>query len=164
MPIPSYRELVTLVLFSKKLDDLEKKRCAQAMLRYYEVDMANITGKLVTPLLKSTTSLHSLFGKESWIFFRLCGVKGKSYLPLPVSLWSENDDYQLFLGVARNYVVVNDVAERALLLAKMLQNKLTKKPDMKDKLVNIIPKLQKLVNANTKSDLFIDIHAHLMSL
>ena len=97
-------------------------------------------------------------------FFKLCGIQGKSFLPLPVTQWSENVDYKFLLGIANNYVVINDVAERAVLLAKRLQNNLTKNSDMKDKLVNIIPELQKLINVDKKSSLCRDLQEYLNSI
>ena len=57
--------------------------------------------------------------------------------------------------------MVNDVAERAVLLAKTLQNKLTKKKNVKDALVNIIPELRKICESKRKKYLFKDINTYL---
>ena len=59
--------------------------------------------------------------------------------------------------------IVNDVAERAVLLAKTLQNKLTKKSDIKHALVNVIPELRKICQSQTKDELFKDINLYLQN-
>ena len=73
-------------------------------------------------------------------------------------------DYKMLEKIVENFVVVNDVAERAVLLAKSLQNKLTKDSTIKNTLVNIIPELRKFCNSSKKSDLFMDINSHLRNL
>ena len=78
--------------------------------------------------------------------------------------WKYCNDYKMLENIVKNFVVVNDVAERAVLLAKSLQNKLTKGSKMKNKLVNIIPELRKICKSNKKVDLFIDINSHLRNL
>ena len=156
-------ELVTLSLFSKKIDNAVKNKCRKAMLNHYEETPGIITGKLITPLLSNSRStlIYNLFGKESWRLLRLCGVEGKSFLEHPVSSWDEHSDYKMLENIVKNVVVVNDVAERAVLLAKTLQNKLTKNSNMKEKLVNVIPELRKICKSGRKGDLFIDINAYL---
>ena len=67
-------------------------------------------------------------------------------------------------NIVKNFVVVNDVAERAVLLAKSLQNKLTKDSKMKNTLVNIIPELRKICKSNKKIDLFMDLNSYLRNL
>ena len=67
-------------------------------------------------------------------------------------------------NIGKNFVVVNDVAERAVLLVKSLQNKLTKNSKMKNTLVNVIPELRKICNSNKKVDLFMDINSYLRNL
>ena len=67
-------------------------------------------------------------------------------------------------NIGKNFVVVNDVAERAVLLVKSLQNKLTKNSKIKNTLVNIIPELRKICNSNKKVDLFMDINSYLRNL
>ena len=121
-------EFVVLSLFSTKIDDAQKNRCRKVMLKHYKEHLPSITGKLITPLLSETssTNISILFGEESWRLLRLCGIEGKSFLEKPASSWNNCSDYKMLGNIVKNFVVVNDVAERAVLLAKTLQNKLTK--------------------------------------
>ena len=66
-------------------------------------------------------------------------------------------------NIVSNFVVVNDVAERAVLLAKMIQNKFTKNPESKQALVNIVPELRKITDLRKKG-LFKDINSELKNL
>ena len=66
-------------------------------------------------------------------------------------------------NIASNFVVVNDAAERAVLLAKMIQNKLTKNSEAKHALVNIIPELRKISDFK-KKNLFKNINLELRNL
>ena len=102
-----------------------------------------------------------LFGKESWRLLRLCGIEGKSFLVQTASSWENCNDYKMLKNIVSNFVVVNDVAERAVLLAKTLQNKLTKKSDIKHALVNVVPELRKICQSQKKDELFKDINSYL---
>jgi hypothetical protein len=122
-------ELVVLSLFSKKIDETQNNRCRKAMLINYTENLGPVKGKLITPVISNLKSIEisNLFGKESWRLLRLCGIEGKSFLDKPASSWENCSDYKMLQNIVSNFVVVNDVAERAVLLAKTLQNKLTKK-------------------------------------
>ena len=156
-------ELVFLSLFSEKLDDPMKNKCRKAMINAYEEDLGNITGKLVTPVIDNVKSVEKLFGKESWRLLRLCGIEGKSFLENPAYTWKDCSDFKIMQNIVSNFVVVNDVAERAVLLAKMIQNKLTRNPESKQALVNIVPELRKLTDFR-KKNLFRDINSELRNL
>ena len=156
-------ELVVMSLFSDKLDEQQKNKCRKAMLSHYRENLDPVTGKLITPLLSNSksTEISTLFGKESWRLLHLCRIKGKSFLEKPASSWKDCSDYTMLKNIVKNFVVVNDVAERAVLLAKTLQNKLTKNSKLKNTLVNIIPELRKICESNNKCDLFKDINLYL---
>ena len=66
-------------------------------------------------------------------------------------------------NIASNFVVVNDAAERAVLLAKMMQNKLTKNSEVKHALFNIVPELRKFSDFK-KKNLFKNINLELKNL
>ena len=66
-------------------------------------------------------------------------------------------------NIASNFVVVNDAAERAILLAKIIQNKLTKNSEVKHALVNIVPELRKISDLK-KKNLFKNINLELRNL
>ena len=74
------------------------------------------------------------------------------------SSWENCSDYRMLKIIVSNFVVINDVAERVILLAKTLQNKLTKKSDIKNTSVNIIPQLRKICQSQKKEDIFKDIN------
>ena len=74
------------------------------------------------------------------------------------------NDYKMLKNIVSNFVVVNDMAERAVLLAKTLQNKLTKKKsNIKHALVNVIPELRKICQSQKKDELFKDINLYLQN-
>ena len=158
-------ELVVMSLFSDKLDEQQKNKCRKAMLSHYRENLDPVTGKLITPLLSNSksTEISTLFGKESWRLLHLCRIKGKSFLEKPASSWKDCSDYTMLKNIVKNFVVVNDVAERAVLLAKTLQNKLTKNSKLKNTLVNIIPELRKICESNNKCDLLKDINLYLIT-
>ena len=159
-------ELVVLSLFSKKMDDAQKNRCRKAMLKHYSENLSPVKGKLITPDISNMNSIEisSLFGKESWRLLHLCRIEGKSFLEKTPSSWENDNDYKILKNIVKNFVVVNDVAERAVLLAKSLQNKLTKDPKIKNTLVNLIPELRKICKPNKKVDLFMDLNSYLRNL
>ena len=121
------------------------------MINAYEEHLGHITGKLVTPVIDNVKSVEKLFGKESWRLLRLCGIEGKSFLENPAYTWKDCSDFKIMQNIVSNFVVVNDVAERAVLLAKMIQNKLTRNPESKQALVNIVPELRKLTDFRKKN-------------
>ena len=144
-------ELVVLSLFSDKLNDAQKNKCRRAMLKHYTEDLGAVKGKLITPMISNIKSIENLFGKESWRLLRLCGIQGKSFLDKPASTWKDCIEFKKMQNIASNFVVVNDAAERAILLAKMIQNKLTKNSEVKHALVNIVPELRKFSDLKKKN-------------
>ena len=159
-------EFVVLALFSKKINEAQKNRCRKVMLTHYTEQLESIRGKLITPDISNakSISISNLFGKESWRLLRLCGIEGKSFLEKPASSWENCNDYKMLQNIVSNFAVVNDVAERAVLLAKTLQNKLTKNTKVKNALVNIVPELRKVCESKKKKDLFKDINLYLRNL
>ena len=85
-----------------------------------------------------------------------------SYLRKAASTWKDCNEFKLMQNIASNFVVVNDAAERAVLLAKMIQNKLTKNSEVKHALVKIIPELRKC--SDFKKNLFKNINLVLRNL
>ena len=153
-------EFVVFSLFSEKINVAQKNKCRKVMLSHYTEHLEPVKGKLITPMISEMKSIEIsiLFGRESWRLLRLCGIEGKSFLVKTASSWENCNDYKMLKNIVSNFVVVNDVAERAVLLAKTLQNKLTKKSDIKHALVNVIPELRKICQSQKKEDLFKDIN------
>ena len=100
------------------------------MLTNYTDNLEPIKGKLITPITSDLKSVQisKLFGRESWRLLCACGIEGKSFLQKAASDWESCDEFKKLQNVVSNFAVVNDVAERAVLLTKTLQNKLTKNP------------------------------------
>ena len=147
---------------SEEIDETQKNRCRKVMLKHFTENL----GKLITPDLSNLKSIEisKLFGRESWKLLHICRIEGKSFLAKSATSWDNCSDYKMLEKIVENFVVVNDVAERAVLLAKSLQNKLTKDSTIKNTLVNIIPELRKICNSRRKRDLFMDINYHLRNL
>ena len=99
------------------------------MLAHYTDHLENMKGKLITPDLRNVKALKmsTLFGKESWRLLRLCGIQGKSFLEKPASSWDTCKEYKELKEIISNFVVVNDVAERAVLLAKLFKTNLQRR-------------------------------------
>ena len=111
-------------------------------------------GKLTTPVLREKTQLWELFGPGSWLLFHLIGVEGKEFTKKPVSEWGRDSEYMLASSIVSNIKVVNDGAERGILLAKSLQNKLTFKEEERRKLFLGIPYARAKLEKLTKRNLF----------
>ena len=156
-------EFVVFSLFSDKMNLAQKNKCRKVMLSHYTENLGHVKGKLMTPMINKMKSIEIsiLFGKESWRFLRLCGIEGKSFLVKTASSWDNCSEYIMLKDIVSNFVVVNDAAERAILLAKTLQNKLTKNSDIKQALVNVIPELRKICQSQKKEELFKDINSYL---
>ena len=64
-----------------------------------------------------------------------------------------NSDYQKMKLIVQNIPAVNDPAERAILLAKMLQGKITRDPTERMKLFLSIPYAREKLKKITKSSI-----------
>ena len=152
-------ELVFLCLFSKLLSDAEKNLCAKAMKRYHlKKDLSlNPSGKLTTPVLSKTRAnkLWEFFGPNSWLMPNLLGlgIKDLSFVSKPAKSWKLDKDYQLLQSVIHNMQVVNDPAERGILLAKSLQGKVTMDPTERRKLFLSIPYAREQLKKITRNTL-----------
>ena len=149
-------ELVVFAFFSSLLTNAEKALCAKAMKRYFKKgDCATPDGKLTTPLLSKSTKLWHLFGPKSWLIFHLLDFdrRGRSFLDKPVRDWPQDQDYKYLQGIIANMQVVNDPAERGILLAKTLQGKVALNEGERKKLFLIIPHLREKLKRLTKSNI-----------
>ena len=157
------QEWVVMCMFGSHTTEDEKARCALAMLEHRKAGDLSATpaGKLVQPSITSNTKIWELFGSKSWLLWHLngMGIENPSFLTLPVRLWPEHRDYQRLQMVVNNMKVVNDPAERGILLARILQNKVTFDPTERQKLVISVPHLRQKLKILKKSDL---IHCELL--
>ena len=117
-------EIAPLALFSSLVSDVEKKQIVSQLLQMKE-DTPLKLGIPRFPHLAATTKLSSLIGKQLWLLFQVLGISS-DWLQLSPSLWQSDDAYQSIAMVARNFKVVNDLAERAVKLITTFATTITK--------------------------------------
>ena len=61
--------------------------------------------------------LAHFVGQDSWFFFASLDILDDNMLSLPVSHWGENETYIKVQSILAQFIVTNDVAERAVKLA-----------------------------------------------
>ena len=76
------------------------------------------------------------------------------FMQIPAKDWSQTESCIELKATLTDMHVTNDAAERSILLAKTLHNKLTKKPNQKSALYHTIPQLRRRINDTKKSTLF----------
>ena len=149
-------ELAVFCFFSSMLSHSQKALCAKSMKRYHRKgDLVTPDGKMTTPILKSSTRVWHLFGPKSWLIFKLIGFDEtkKSFLDKPVKDWANDAEYQYLQGVVANLQVVNDPAERGVLLGKTLQGRITYDQEERKKLFLSIPHVREKLKRLTRSAL-----------
>ena len=121
-------ELIVLIFFSSKLSHAEMVQCSRAMKRNFKkMDCLIPDGKLTTPVPRLSTKLWHLFGPKSWLIFKLLNRNqdSLSFIEKPVNEWANDNEYKTMKAIVANMQVVNDPAERGILLAKTLQGKIS---------------------------------------
>ena len=150
-------EMAVFSLFGDGISNAEKAECAKIMKKSKcTVDQTmNQDGKLITPIIKSTTKIWQLFGTKSWTCFYLLGkgITNNSFLSEPVNNWKTNEDYKYIKDIVMNMNVVNDAAERGILLAKQVHGKITHSSSDKQNLLLTIPCVRQKIKKITKSEL-----------
>ena len=76
------------------------------------------------------------------------------FMQIPGKDWSQTESFIVLKATLTHMQATNDAAERFILLAKTLHNKLTKKPNQKSALYHTIPQLRRRINGTKKSTLF----------
>ena len=142
-------ELCFFSLFCPSVSNALKDKSAQAMKKY----QCNLkVGKLITPsTITSTVSLPDLFGPRSYLLANLVG-ESTTFLGNSACTWDNNESYCRLKSILSNIPAVNDAAERAILLAKTLHNKLTDSDNQKSNLYINVPHTRKLLGKRRKSD------------
>ena len=152
-------EHALVALFSTKLSDAEKKKCAMAMIKCHKAGAKALQGKgkLTTPLLKRGTKIWHLFGPNSWLLLNLfsIGIENKSFLEKPVSNWITDPEFIFMKNIIKNLTLINDAAERGVLLAKELQGKVSYDVNERKNLVLAIPELRHKLNSLKREDLIL---------
>ena len=150
-------ELVPLVLFSDKLTEAQKVKCARAMRMHHKPGGESLRGggKLTTPILQKSTKIWDLFGPNSWLILNLLsiGINDKSFIGKPIPQWKSDRDFCLLKNVVMNMSLTNDAAERGILLAKELQGKVSYDEEERKKLVLAIPELRNRLVSLKRDDL-----------
>lgn len=78
------------------------------------------------------------------------------FLKIDLSLWSQNVNFNVGLDLVKNLRVVNDNAERAIKLVEEYNDKLTKKEDQKQFLLQIIEEYKRNVPDSRKATVLND--------
>ena len=116
-------------------------------------NQANLqVGKLITPSdITSSISLPDLFGPRSYILSFLLN-EPLHFLSKPVSCWADDEGYCRLRNILLKIPAINDAAERAVLLAKSLHNKLAYCKKQKSNLYVTVPLIRKVLRKRKKSD------------
>ena len=142
-------ELTFFSLFCPTTENTAKDKCARAMKKF---EPSLRVGKLITPSAITTTiQLHDLFGPRSYLLANLVN-ESVEFLKLPASSWPTDEGYCRLALIVSNLPSVNDAAERAILLAKTLHNKLTDKDEQKSCLYATVPRTRKLLGKRKKAN------------
>ena len=120
------QENVPLVFFSDHIDDEERAKLAETMLKYPQPSKLSIMkregegfGKPILPQVELDSGpreIASFFGPDSWAFFKLLKLD-PAFLKAPPQTWNTNASYIRAQQVVENLAVVNDAAERGVKLA-----------------------------------------------
>ena len=144
-------------LFSNKLSLSEKSLIARAMRKYHSNNDCTTTpdGKLITPIISASTKLWQLIGPRSWLLFHMFGygIGNRSFIGKNVRCWESDEEYQDLKNIISHFQVVNDPAERGILLAKTLQGKISHCPDERSKLFLCVPYVREKLFKLTKDRL-----------
>ena len=111
--------------------------------------------------MNKSTRLEDIVGPRSWLIFELLDVKYEeiiSILKQPVKDWTYFAIYLNLEMLISNIVVVNDPAERGVLLAKMIHNNITYNKSQKEYLVPTIETLRKIVNDTRRETVSQDVY------
>jgi hypothetical protein len=114
-------EMVPLAFFNENLNNTEKQRMANEILKYprnatYETRHGESYGKPTFPEIHENMTLVDLIGTDSWHFFDLMKIDHK-FLSIDVSKWHLDARYIAGKEVSDALKVTNDSAERGVKLA-----------------------------------------------
>ena len=124
--------LVVLALCDKGLEEKERKNIALSIWSKVNLLKEFQTGKQIFPSVgwdgDEPPAISSFITEESWLLFKLCGIKTSQWLMalyhLPCSLWGTIAEYAKFESVVTNMAVLNDSGERALSMMDKFYNKI----------------------------------------
>ena len=152
------------MLFSDKLTESQKAKCARVMRKHHKPGGESLQGrgKLTTPILQKSTKIWDLIGPNSWLILNLLsiGINDKSFIGKPIPQWKGDRDFCLLKNVVMNMSLTNDAAERGILLAKELQGKVSYDEEERKKLVLAIPELRNRL-VSLKRDNLINFYQNL---
>ena len=145
-------EMAFLALFLNQLSVGEKEQCRKEMLMHEKASKHTLQnlGKVI--ILKNGTKMKNLFGPNSYLIpARL--RKKPSFLKVHASKWEKDSSYSFFRNVLCKMQVINDPAERAILLAKTCHNKLTTDSAEKSQLYQVLLVMRKKIPNKQKATL-----------
>ena len=106
----------------------------------------------MTPEVKKCTKKKSLFGPNSFLILAKMET-APTFLEVQALQWENDSNYNLLNKTLSKMQVVNDSAERAILLAKTYHNKLTTNPNERSDLYQVVPMLRRKSPDKQKSTL-----------
>ena len=121
--------LVIFALFSNNVIASEKKKMKEALLKFRPV--TNSPQCIPHSKKMGGKMLRDFVGGDSWTMFKLLGIDS-SFVNNPVPEWEQSDSYLHGKDVLANLPVVNDAAERALVLATEMNTNIA--PKSKDQI------------------------------
>ena len=133
--------LVVLALCDKGLEDVERKNIALTIFTKAKVDKKFETGKPEFPTIgwgkNGPPAISSFITEESWLLFKLCGIKTREWLMalyhLPCEMWGNVTEYAKYESVVSNMAIINDSGERALSMMDKYYNKIRGNSEEKEK-------------------------------
>ena len=81
------------------------------------------------------------------------GIGDRSFIGKPVRSWEGDGEYQHLKTIVSHFQVVNDPAERGILLAKTLQGKISYDPEERANLLLCVPYVREKLFKLTKDKL-----------
>ena len=101
----------------------------------------------MSPELKKCTKTKNLFGPNLFLIPAKMETTS-TFLEVQVLQWKNDSNYNLLKKALSKMQVVNDSAERAILLAKTYRNKLSTNPNKRSHLYQVVSMLRKKFQKN----------------
>ena len=150
------QEMVPYSLFSKRVSDIEKQDIAKKLTKVkppkkYEMGYPN-----PVPLPKDRSGLSRTLSDSimngSLFLFDVMGF-GKDWLYKPVSDWEKDPSFCEMKSYFKTLNVTNDCAERGVKLISEYANSLTKNPEERQNLLQVVERHRRNINKTDKKTL-----------
>ena len=150
------QEFAPLSLFSDKVSNEEKKSLAKTLLQIkpskYEMGCPNPVSLPESPKEGLKLKLSEFCGRGSLFIFDQLSFD-KNWLKLPIDQWKNNEPYNEMKRFIECLLVTNDTAERGVKLVSDFANSITKDPQDREYLLQIVEQHRRLFPDQNKSTL-----------